>query len=243
MQSRNHFQTWADSAADLGFILRVRGVVAVVGVSDETILEAQRVDGFRQARRERHDAVDRLGNADRAARFVRDFPEDRGRGRDRGSSLRTRHRRAEQQDCDRGESGASKARTGEFFHDSPLSREFVFNNKKAPRDTLGLPASLFLAKSAALCGMGGWPGLRLFIRSQWRDRGRFTRPSPLPFPANSNTRVIREVQGCKWKYVSDQSQLAALSRFLETRQPRNRPIPAPHRRCSRQFADWVWAAR
>jgi hypothetical protein len=27
---------------------------------------------------------------------------------------------------------------------------------------LGLPASLFLAKSAALCGMEGWPGLRLF---------------------------------------------------------------------------------
>jgi len=44
-------------------------------------------------------------------------------------------------------------------------------------------AWLFLAKSAALCGMGGWPGLRLFSRSQWRDRGRFTRPSPLPLPA------------------------------------------------------------
>ncbi len=34
-------------------------------------------------------------------------------------------------------------------------------NKKAPRDARGLPASLFLAKSAGLCGTGGWPGLRL----------------------------------------------------------------------------------
>src|SRR3989454_10624061 len=34
-------------------------------------------------------------------------------------------------------------------------------NKKAPRDARGLAASLFLAKSAGLCGTGGWPGLRL----------------------------------------------------------------------------------
>src|SRR6267378_1168498 len=94
MQSRNHFQTWADSAADLGFILRVRGVVAVVGVSDETILEAQRVDGFRQARRERHDAVDRLGNADRAARFVRDFLDYKGTATARRYTLPLRDARA-----------------------------------------------------------------------------------------------------------------------------------------------------
>jgi len=56
---------------------------------------------------------------------------------------------------------------------------------------LGLPASLFLAKSAALCGMEGWPGLRLFSRSQWRDRGRFTQPSPLPLPANWISSVCR----------------------------------------------------
>src|SRR5260370_385915 len=44
--------------------------------------------------------------------------------------------------------------------------------------------ALVVAKSAALCGVGGGPGLRLFSRLQWRDRGRFTRPSPLPLPAN-----------------------------------------------------------
>ncbi len=37
-----------------------------------------------------------------------------------------------------------------------------------------------------LCGTGGWPGLRLFSRLQWRDRGRFTRPSPLPLNAGVN---------------------------------------------------------
>src|SRR5712692_6744079 len=70
------------------------------------------------------------------------------------------------------------------FTNLPPDEESHFTNKKAPRDTLGLPASLLLAKSAASCGMGGWPGLRLFSRSQWRDRGRFARPSPLPLPAN-----------------------------------------------------------
>ena len=33
--------------------------------------------------------------------------------------------------------------------------EILRNNKKAPRDTLGLAASLFLAKSTALIGAGG----------------------------------------------------------------------------------------
>src|SRR6266850_7738 len=58
------------------------------------------------------------------------------------------------------------------------------DSRAAVAAEVALRASLFLAKSAALCGMEGWPGLRLFSRSQWRDRGRFTRPSPLPLPAN-----------------------------------------------------------
>src|SRR5260370_29779473 len=58
--------------------------------------------------------------------------------------------------------------------------EILRNNKKAPRDTLGLAASLFLAKSTALISAGGWPGLRHFSRSQWRVPRRFIRPSPPP---------------------------------------------------------------
>src|SRR5882724_6381969 len=56
--------------------------------------------------------------------------------------------------------------------------------KKPHEKPWGFAAALLLAKSAVLCGSGGWPGLRLFSRSQWRDRGRFARPSPLPMPAN-----------------------------------------------------------
>src|SRR5260370_30016175 len=70
MQSRDHFQTRVDSAADLGFFLRVLRGVAVVSVSDETIFQAQRVDRFGQTRRQRNDAVDRLGNDNRSARVA-----------------------------------------------------------------------------------------------------------------------------------------------------------------------------
>src|SRR5260370_1013234 len=60
----------------------------------------------------------------------------------------------------------------------PLTKELQYSNKKAPRDSLGRMAWLFLAKSAARCGMGGWPGLRLFSRLQWRER----RPTTLTYP-------------------------------------------------------------
>src|ERR1700674_1300800 len=184
MQCHNLFQTWIDCAANLGFVLGVGGVITVVGVSDEMILQTECVDGFRQTRRERHDALDRLGNANRAAGFVRNFPEDGGCGRDRRCALRTRERRASQQGRNSGEEGAAEARACKFVHESSLTREFHCSNKKAPRDTLGRMAWLFLAKSTAFCGTGGWPGLRLFSRLQWRGRGRLPRASPLPLPAN-----------------------------------------------------------
>src|SRR5260370_31008581 len=130
MQSGNLFQTRVDSAADLGFILRVRGVIAVVGIADETILQTKCVDGFRQTRRERHDAADRLGNANRAAGFIPDFPEDWGYWRDRRRALRMRHRCARQQCCDCGKDGASEARACEYFHKSPVNMEFHSPTKK-----------------------------------------------------------------------------------------------------------------
>src|SRR6266436_3522995 len=184
MQVRNQLQAWIDSAPHFGLFLRIRRVVAEFGIADEMILQPKRVDGFRQTRRERHDTVDRLGNPNRAAGFVGNFPIGWGCRKDRRSALRMRQRRAEKQGCDGGQEGASEVRTCDFFHESPPAQESYCMNKKAPRDSLGRMAWLFLAKSAALCGTGGWPGLRLFSRLQWRDRGRFTRPSPLPLPAN-----------------------------------------------------------
>ena len=56
--------------------------------------------------------------------------------------------------------------------------------QKSPTRHLGANGMALSREEHGLCGMGGWPGLRLFSRSQWRDRGRFTRPSPLPLPAN-----------------------------------------------------------
>src|SRR5438046_1563959 len=137
MQSHNLFQTWVDRAADLGLFPCVRGVIAVVGVSDEAILQTERVDGFRQTRRERHDAADRLGNTNRAADFVRNFPEGWGCGRDRRSALRTRQRRAGQQGHGCGGDGASGAQAGEFFHKSPLTQGISLHQQKSPTRHLG----------------------------------------------------------------------------------------------------------
>ncbi len=184
MQGSNYFQAGINSAANFGLFLRVRRIIAVVGVSHEMILQAEGVDGFRQARRERHDALDWLGNANYAAQLIRDFPIGWGWGRDRWSALGPRDLHGEQRGRACGGEYASKEHSCEPVHRFPLTRKFHFTNKKAPRDTLGPMASLFLAKSAAFCGTGGSPGLRLFSRSQWRDRGRFTRPSPLPLPAS-----------------------------------------------------------
>src|SRR6267142_5393863 len=80
MQSGNLFQAGADRTADFGFLLGVRRVITVVGVADEAILEAERVDGFRQTRRKRNDASNRLRNADGAAGFVDNFAEKRSGG-------------------------------------------------------------------------------------------------------------------------------------------------------------------
>src|SRR5712692_7053724 len=106
------------------------------------VLQPKRVDGFGQTRSERYDAVDRLRDANRAAGFIGDFPKDWRCGRDRRSALSTGQCRAgQQQGCGSGQEGASETQTCDFFHESPVTRELQFSNKKAPRDTLGLPAT------------------------------------------------------------------------------------------------------
>src|SRR5258708_31310538 len=119
MQVCNQFQAWIDSAPDLGFFLRIGRVITEFGITDEVILQPKRVDNLRQTWRERHDTVDRLGNANRAAGFVRDFPIGWGCRRDRRSALSMRQRRAEKQGCDSGQEGVSEARSYNFFHESP----------------------------------------------------------------------------------------------------------------------------
>src|SRR5438445_624431 len=125
MQVRNQLQAWINSAPNLGFFPRVGGVIAEFGIADEMILQPKRVDGFRQTRRERHDTVDRLGNTNRAAGFVGNFPIGWGSRKDRRSALSMRQRRAEKQGCDGGQEGASEARTCDFFHESPPARNLT----------------------------------------------------------------------------------------------------------------------
>src|SRR5258708_36053769 len=131
MQVRNQLQAWIDSAPHFGLFLRIRRVVAEFGIADEMILQPKRVDGFRQTRRERHDTVDRLRNANRAAGFVGDFPIGWGCRKDRRSALSMRQSRAEKQGCDGGQDGASEAPTSDFFHESPPAQESYCMNKKA----------------------------------------------------------------------------------------------------------------
>ena len=73
VQIGDGFQAGANDAADLGFVLGVRGKVAIVGVADEEILQAEGVNGFGDAWRERNDAVQSLRDADGTADLVGDF--------------------------------------------------------------------------------------------------------------------------------------------------------------------------
>src|SRR5229473_5811673 len=134
MQVRDQLQDWIDSAPHFGLFLRISRVVAEFGIADEMILQPKRVDGFRQTRRERHDTVDRLGNTNRAAGFIGNFPIGWGCRKDRRSALSMRQRRAEKQGCDGGQEGVSEARTYDFFHRSPPTRELQSATKK-PHET------------------------------------------------------------------------------------------------------------
>jgi hypothetical protein len=76
-QSGYLFETRIDRAADFGFFLRVRGIIAEVRVSDEAILQAESVDCFREAWSKRDDALNGLRDANGAARFIEEFLIDR----------------------------------------------------------------------------------------------------------------------------------------------------------------------
>src|SRR5258705_11703350 len=64
------FDARIDRAADFCLLLRFRGEITVVGISDEMVLQAKRVDRFCKVRREGDDAMDGLRHANRAADFI-----------------------------------------------------------------------------------------------------------------------------------------------------------------------------
>jgi hypothetical protein len=77
-------------------------------------------------------------------------------------------------------------------HKSPRARANLLHNKKAPRDTWGLLGGASSREKRWLLRRGrvAWLAAH-FSRLQWRDRGRFSRPSPLPLPANWKFSVCR----------------------------------------------------
>ena len=82
MERSDYFKIRIDAAADLGLLLGIGGVIAKIGVADETILEAQGVDGFGEAGSERNDAQRGKRDAHGAPGFINDFAGGRnGRGK------------------------------------------------------------------------------------------------------------------------------------------------------------------
>jgi len=78
------------------------------------------------------------------------------------------------------------------------SRESSTSKKKAPCEwRWGVNRAFSREKRTCFRGMERWPGLRLLSRLQWRDRGRFARPSPLPLPANLRYEFMLGIWGCQ----------------------------------------------
>jgi len=154
------FEAGVEAASYFGFFLGVGREIAEIGVGYEAVLQAEGVDRFGEARSERDDALHGLRDADSAARFINKFLVYRRCGRTCRSGLRVNGEgqgyRAEQKSSELSAYRSIFSRAGLLQqHKSPVARRISLDNKKAPRDTLGLLAALLLAKSAGRCGAGG----------------------------------------------------------------------------------------
>ena len=128
------------------------------------ILEAERVDGFGEAGRQGNDAANRLRDANPPAGFIDDFAKSGRLGRRRSvGALRARSGSSAGKNDQGCASHGTKTRRRQILQTVPHdSGEHLPQKRRQPRETpRGLPAALFLAKSAGLCAKGGWPGLRL----------------------------------------------------------------------------------
>ena len=104
-------------ATHFSFLLRVGRIVAIVGIADEAVLDAESVKRFRQAGREGNNASGELRYANGAAEFVNDFAHCRWRGR-----LGAERHGAEQKQGG-GENFGSTHGIGRIvLHESPLTK-------------------------------------------------------------------------------------------------------------------------
>lgn len=201
LESDNLFEIRIDGAADFRFFLCIRWKVAVVGVADEMILQAKRVHCFGETRRKGDDALDGLRNADGAAGFINElFIGGRrdGRGRRRlGAQAWACKGDAEQRSRNQTRTKKSSSEIFEFRHKSPIQAASCLKMKK-PRETpWGFEPRLFSRKAAASAAREGSLAYGKFCRLQWRDRGRFSRPFPLPLPAKLEAQCMTRAGGCQ----------------------------------------------
>ena len=124
VQCGDFLQIRINGAADLPFLLRFGRIVAVVGIADEAVLDAEGVERFRQAGRKRNDAGGKLRDADGAAEFVNNLAHVRWRGRSRrGRGRLGADGQAGEQKCGNGENAGAKHGIGKtVVHKSPLTR-------------------------------------------------------------------------------------------------------------------------
>src|SRR5580692_6276146 len=76
-QCNDLFKTWIYRPSNFGFFLSIGGIIAVIGVSNQAILQSKGVDGFCKTRRERNNSLDGLRDANGAARFIDDILKKR----------------------------------------------------------------------------------------------------------------------------------------------------------------------
>ena len=176
MQRHDRFEARILRIAHVRFRLRRRRRVAIIRIAREPVFEAQRVNRFRQVRRERHDPPHLRRHRHAPPDVVGDDARirclcDVARGESGGESHRRRARNQR-----------ARRRSGQ---NSPMPR--LESNASLQQKSLAriarLIATLFLAKSAGFDWLrAGFLTLGLTLvcsarRSQWRDRGRFSRPS------------------------------------------------------------------
>src|SRR5215467_12771895 len=147
VEGSNYFHAWVDAASYFRLFLRICGIVALIGVAYEAILETEGVEGFGQVGREGNDAANRLRDAHAAASFIDNFTESGGLGGRVVCTLRVRRRCGARENGQQREDFGTKARRQQLFQNPPTIPASSSPNKKAPRDAQGLPASPFLAKS------------------------------------------------------------------------------------------------
>src|SRR6266705_2987243 len=216
-QRRDLFEIGINRAAHFSLFLRLRRIVAIISVPYQAVLRAERIEGFREAGCERNDAAHRLGNAHVAPGFVREFHKSCGSRlwrrkrcclsrpnvrisscprtllaelRELNLSLCRNSQEKRDGHCRAGRSRALRSPAKHHDH-SPWP-----DNKKPHENPWGHAPRSLSRRTYPPAAREGSLAYGFCSRSQWRDRGRFARPSPLPGPAKSRFERAKKLTAC-----------------------------------------------